>query len=87
MVTNYEDVLIRTLQGLEDDLEELRALLMRQLDGFEGTLKKLTQELPVWLQLPQSKITNTIKFPNMQVDFVTGFDFGDTAIFHFKNSI
>ncbi len=63
MVTNYEDVLIRTLQGLEDDLEELRALLMRQLDGFEGTLKKLTQELPVWLQLPQSKITNTIKFP------------------------
>lgn len=63
MVTDHEDVLRHTLKGLEEDLEELRDLLMRQLDTFEGGLKTLVQELPVWLEMPYTRIQHLIKFP------------------------
>ncbi len=63
MVTNHEDILKRTLSGLEDDLDELREMLVRQIESFEGGIKQRIKELPVWLTLPYSKIKQVIRFP------------------------
>lgn len=46
-----DDIVRRTLQGLEEDLDDLREELGRQFEDYEGRLEAITAELPDWLEL------------------------------------
>ncbi|MFU8807349.1 MAG: hypothetical protein ACNA8W_26305, partial [Bradymonadaceae bacterium] len=47
-----EEILRRTLMGIEEDFEDLRAELAEALTDYENRLSRACNSLPAWLDLP-----------------------------------
>ena len=62
MVSETEDILRRTLEGLEGDFEELRQELLTDLENHDDELRFYVDSLPDWLALPVATIRNLLKF-------------------------
>lgn len=62
MVSETEDILRRTLEGLEGDFEELRQELLTDLENHDDELRFYVDSLPDWLALPVASIKNLLKF-------------------------
>jgi hypothetical protein len=58
-----EDILRRTLMGIEEDLEDLRDELARILVDYEGRLNRTCNELPDWLVLAPLRLRRNFLFP------------------------
>ena len=63
MVSETEDILRRTLEGLEGDFEELRQELLTDLENHDDELRFYVDSLPEWLALPMAPIKALLKFP------------------------
>ena len=63
MELGRQDILRRTLEGLEGDLEELRDELAQALEDFEGALREHVAQMPVWLDLPAGRVLRLFKYP------------------------
>ncbi|MGM0555661.1 MAG: hypothetical protein ACQEVA_04695 [Myxococcota bacterium] len=63
-----EEIVERTLMGLEEDIEDLREELIDDLSAFEGRIGRLEQRLPRWLELPPGSIKSVFRFSKETVE-------------------